>query len=91
MDATGSILHGFRLTDVGRDVFIKSDVNPRSSILADVAEGFAFLQTFDFGFGLQALDSARSRSHLIRLAKSIFTVGIGLAFAGSVSTACRLF
>lgn len=60
MDATGSILPGFRLTDVGRDVFIKSDVDARSSIFADVPEGFAFLQTFDFGFGLQALDFGTS-------------------------------
>jgi hypothetical protein len=42
MDATGSILPGFRLTDVGRDVFIKSDVDARVGVLAEVAEGFEF-------------------------------------------------
>jgi hypothetical protein len=56
MDATGSILPGLRPANVVRNVFIKPNVNPRICIFAEVAEGFAFLQTFYFSFGLQALD-----------------------------------
>lgn len=42
MDATGSILPGLRLADVGRDVFIKSDVDARIRVFAKVAKGFKF-------------------------------------------------